>query len=65
MPRWHFPWKDGGRYKWLKNDKSENNDVEIEAKCLYDTSPDEMVDDVSDLKIYNNENNYEKIKMNA
>ena len=47
IPRWHFPWRDGGRCKWLKNDKSENKDEEKEAECLDETSPDDMEEDVS------------------
>ena len=42
MHRWHFPWRDGGRYNCLKNYKSENNDEGKEAEWLDDTSPDKM-----------------------
>ena len=49
-PKWHFPWRDGGRCKWLKNDKNKNWG-EKKAECLDDTSPDEMEEDVSDKKL--------------
>ena len=43
MPRWHFPWWDGERFTYDRNDnKNEKYDEEKEAECLDDTSPDDM-----------------------
>ena len=60
MPRRNFPWRDGGRRKWLKKDKSENNGEEKELGFLDETSPEEMEEDVSDKKNDKSENNDER-----
>ena len=51
MPRLHFPWRDRGKCKWLKNDNSKNNDEEKGLGCLYDTFSEETKDDVCDKKM--------------
>ena len=51
MPRWHFPWWYGVRFKWEKNDRNEKNDEGKKAECLDDTSPEDMEEGVSDKKI--------------
>ena len=50
MPRWNFLCWYGGIFNWLKNDRIENNDEDKELGCLDDTPPDEMEENVSDLK---------------
>ena len=48
-----------------KIDKSENNDEEKEAKCLYVTPPDDMEEYVSDINDDKNEKNTRKMRLNA
>ena len=49
----------------LKNDKSEKNDEEKEAKCLDDTSLVDKEEGVNDINIDRNEKNTRKMVLNV